>query len=193
LGISKEEKYRRSNEVRRNRRRTDPEYAKLDNDRHRKARAENPEHHKEIAKRSRLRHIEERRITSRAYAQANKERLKEYHRQWNIQNRELARIRKVVKNFRITAEEYLAMVEYQNNLCAICKQLETLVDKHSGLVRNLHVDHNHTTGKVRGLLCTACNTAIGNFKEDTNTIRAAISYIELHDGVAANALPAPPV
>ena len=44
-------------------------------------------------------------------------------------------------------------------------------------------DHNHTSGKVRGLLCSSCNTAIGLFKEDIQVISNAINYLNIHKGV----------
>lgn len=72
----------------------------------------------------------------------------------------------------ITLEEYDSMLEEQEGCCAICKTLPN--------ERKLHVDHCHTTGKVRQLLCSGCNTAIGALKEDPEIIRAAAAYVERH-------------
>ena len=47
-----------------------------------------------------------------------------------------------------------------------------------GRIKSLSVDHCHTTGKVRGLLCQSCNTGIGLLKEDTKLFMAAIEYLE---------------
>jgi len=55
--------------------------------------------------------------------------------------------------------------------CGICKSTETL-----------YVDHNHRTGKPRGLLCPACNSAIGLLGENPERFAAALSYLEKHDG-----------
>jgi hypothetical protein len=65
------------------------------------------------------------------------------------------------------------MLKEQHGCCKICGVTE---EDASG--KRLHVDHNHATGQVRGLLCTRCNTAIGKFKDDPEIIRNAIAYIE---------------
>ncbi len=59
----------------------------------------------------------------------------------------------------LTAEQYAIIRDRQNNLCAICFQPET--STLNGKVRNLAVDHNHITTKVRALLCSSCNAHIG--------------------------------
>jgi hypothetical protein len=59
----------------------------------------------------------------------------------------------------ITSADYDRMVEEQGNRCAICKEFETA--KKNGKVMRLHVDHDHATGKVRGLLCADCNHFVG--------------------------------
>jgi hypothetical protein len=81
----------------------------------------------------------------------------------------------------ITAEDYLNILETQGNVCAICKNKETAIDKHSKRVKNLAVDHNHKTGKVRGLLCSACNRGIGYFKEDKRSLYEAIEYLKKYE------------
>lgn len=79
-------------------------------------------------------------------------------------------------NYGITSEEYDAMLEAQGGVCAICKRPET--GKHqSGNTKSLAVDHCHTTGKIRGLLCGDCNRAIGLFEDDVSRLGAAIAYL----------------
>jgi hypothetical protein len=70
----------------------------------------------------------------------------------------------------ITPDEFKAMFEKQKGLCAICGELPRTK-------RNLHVDHCHATGKVRGLLCNGCNTGIGALKESPKIFTNAIKYL----------------
>ena len=79
---------------------------------------------------------------------------------------------KLKKRFGITLEEFDEMYKTQNGKCLICGVTE------SCLGHRLAVDHCHTTGKIRGLLCKSCNTAIGNFKDNINNLKNAIIYLE---------------
>lgn len=67
-------------------------------------------------------------------------------------------------NFGITHREYDFLLAAQGGVCAICKRPETVVHK-SGRLKSLAVDHDHETGKVRGLLCYACNIRVGYFEK----------------------------
>lgn len=77
------------------------------------------------------------------------------------------------KKYGITKAQYDALLAEQNGNCYICGVHEEY---------NLRVDHDHSTGKVRGLLCSACNVALGGFKDDPVRLRAAANYIEQHQG-----------
>lgn len=72
--------------------------------------------------------------------------------------------------------KYLDLLYFQDNKCAICKNLETRT--HNGKVRNLSVDHCHKTGKVRGLLCCRCNITIGRFEDDEDLLEKASEYLK---------------
>lgn len=74
--------------------------------------------------------------------------------------------------FGITIEQYEQMLEGQGGVCDICKE------DNGG--RNFSVDHDHNTGKVRGLLCDHCNTGIGRLKENIETMESAILYLRKH-------------
>jgi hypothetical protein len=71
----------------------------------------------------------------------------------------------------ITLNEYDSMLKSQGSRCAICK-------KHQSELRTeLNVDHCHTTGKVRGLLCNNCNRGIGFFKDNIDNIENLLWYL----------------
>jgi len=96
-----------------------------------------------------------------------------YGRSWRVAN-PFAHRRSVLKRlYNIELEEYERLYDAQGGGCAICGQPER--SKITGL---LVVDHNHDTKKVRGLLCTNCNIAIGHLRDDPNVLRAAALYLE---------------
>lgn len=77
----------------------------------------------------------------------------------------------------ITAIEYEKLLNKQNNLCAICFRPERAVDPRYGTLRSLAVDHDHITGKIRGLLCTDCNTVLGKMNDDPDRLKSAWQYL----------------
>lgn len=79
------------------------------------------------------------------------------------------RIYQMAHRYGLPLQSYKAMVEHHQGKCGIC-------DKERPLV----IDHNHDTGKVRGLLCQPCNTALGLFGDSVETLRAAEGYL-IHD------------
>ena len=82
--------------------------------------------------------------------------------------------------FGITLNDYNFLSEQQNHLCAICGKPETEVQK-GKTPKTLSVDHNHSTNKVRGLLCQKCNKGIGMFLENIDILKSAITYLEKHN------------
>lgn len=74
-------------------------------------------------------------------------------------------------HFRMTPEEYDALLEKQKGLCAICER------HFSNFKRRLAVDHCHHTGKIRGLLCASCNSGLGKLQDDIEYLKAAINYL----------------
>lgn len=79
--------------------------------------------------------------------------------------------RALKRNFNITQEEYDEMLKQQDNTCAICN-----TDKCS-TGRSFAVDHSHTTGKIRGLLCFNCNAGLGHYMDDPGLLIIAAEYI----------------
>lgn len=82
--------------------------------------------------------------------------------------------------FGMSLATYVAMATEQDNKCAICRCEETAT--RLGKVKALQVDHDHKTGKVRGLLCSDCNTGIGKMKENRDALVGAIKYLDKHSG-----------
>jgi hypothetical protein len=85
------------------------------------------------------------------------------------------------RKYGISLEKYTQMLKEQNGVCLLCGQA-------CNTGRRLAVDHCHTTGVVRGLLCGNCNKGLGNFQEDVGVMRKAIEYLERAD---ANPLTSP--
>ena len=84
--------------------------------------------------------------------------------------------KKLQLKFGITLSEYIDMKDSQGYRCAICGIHEEYCDK------QLAVDHCHTTGNVRGLLCQKCNTGLGQFKDNVEFLKKAIDYLEVNNG-----------
>lgn len=73
------------------------------------------------------------------------------------------------RSYGLTEDQVATMRRNQSDRCALCDEVFS---------KTPHVDHCHMTGRVRGLLCHRCNTALGNFKDDPARLRAAIEYLE---------------
>jgi hypothetical protein len=84
-------------------------------------------------------------------------------------NREL----KYRRKYGITIADYEAMLISQGNSCAICRRAPEGTER-------LQVDHDHTTGHVRALLCLQCNALLGQAHDDTAVLMAAVRYLERH-------------
>ena len=95
---------------------------------------------------------------------------------WKNGDIEQQRFNQLFLKYGITKEEYLSLIEKQDNKCGVCGEKETSLGR-GGKVKNLAIDHCHTTGKVRGLLCHGCNTALGSFKDNANLLTNAINYL----------------
>lgn len=110
------------------------------------------------------------------YTEENKEKIRKYKSDYYYANREkcIERDRKnhLKRKYNVTVEWYEEQLKKQNGQCKICGTTDG-----RGISSLLHVDHNHETGKVRGLLCQSCNTGIGLFKENTELLEKAIQYV----------------
>ena len=92
------------------------------------------------------------------------------------------------RNYGITADQFDAMVVDQHGCCAICKQLpsQRWHARSRGQYRSLHVDHDHITGRVRGLLCGFCNLTLGHLEKNAPHFSEMLSYIERHNMFAVD-------
>ena len=79
-----------------------------------------------------------------------------------------------VSRYHISAEEFLEMEKAQDYRCPICGQAYRWGD------RGGHIDHDHRTGKIRGILCLCCNHGLGNFHDDPVLLRRAADFLEAH-------------
>lgn len=79
-----------------------------------------------------------------------------------------------LKKYGLTPESYLNILNKQNNGCAICKSKDSKRNKVDGFI----VDHNHRTGKVRGLLCDKCNKLLGAVNDDIEVLRRIKKYLQ---------------
>jgi len=101
--------------------------------------------------------------------ECDKKRVKENHDPVAYRNAELQR------RYGITQQDYEVMIVEQNNQCAICNATEPGGRHNSGY---FVVDHCHTTGKVRKLLCNNCNTALGLVGDNTQILQSMIEYLK---------------
>lgn len=125
----------------------------------------------------------------REYRRKNREKIDALKRRWERENpdrvaaaRALRRIRdaktKLAAHLRyhysLTVDDYLALLTIQGGKCAICG----VAQNDHGRWRRLNLDHDHKTGRVRGLLCTKCNSALGYFSDTPGRLRRAADYLE---------------
>lgn len=101
--------------------------------------------------------------------------MREYQRQMRAADPDYGRNADLKKNYGVTLEWFKTQFEAQNGVCFICEQPETATIR--GKTLNLAVDHCHDTQDVRGLLCSACNRAIGGLKHDKRLLEKAIDYL----------------
>lgn len=102
------------------------------------------------------------------YREKNKEKIRQQYRNSGLK-----------RNYGITIDEYKILLLKQNNRCAICKQLESTMSRRTNRPFLMSVDHDHKTGRIRGLLCGRCNLALGGFKDDPVLLQEAINYLKI--------------
>jgi len=110
--------------------------------------------------------------TTKAWAEANPERRAASNKAWREAHPEHSRVKWLRSAYGISQADYAEMLEAQEHGCAICGKTKA----EEGM--RLSVDHDHDTGKVRGLLCGSCNRAIGLLRHDPELLRSATVYLD---------------
>jgi Recombination endonuclease VII len=83
--------------------------------------------------------------------------------------------RRTLALYGLSQEQWDRLVALQGNRCAVCKTTQP-----GGRGERWHIDHDHVTGQVRGLLCQLCNVGIGNLRDDPQIMMAAAQYVAAH-------------
>jgi len=109
---------------------------------------------------------------SKVRKQSNPAKHYDINKAWRQKNPDKYKDGQLKIKFGITLEIYNQMLLTQHKSCAICKKHESEFDQ------KFAVDHCHETGKIRGLLCGACNKGLGYFKDNTEFLKGAIIYLE---------------
>ena len=104
------------------------------------------------------------------WRQANKHKIKRYES--SAERKSTQSWRHIFRKYGLTKEQWNELLLAQNSCCKICKE------HYSKLSSILCVDHCHTTGKIRGLLCRECNKGLGNFKDSEQFLLNAIEYLK---------------
>ena len=95
---------------------------------------------------------------------------REERRTYRETHRREARGHRLKYAYNLSQEDYDRMFVFQGGVCAICGEAQK--------DRNLSVDHDHVTGKVRALLCDKCNRGLGYFNDNPASLRKAADYLE---------------
>jgi Recombination endonuclease VII len=106
-----------------------------------------------------------------AWQRENRERYNNRQREYKRARPGLERAGHLRRKFGLTTDEFEEMVRQQGGVCAICGRAPK-----TG--KRLHVDHDHDTGEVRGLLCFSCNVGVGNLGNDIERLQRTVDYLE---------------
>jgi hypothetical protein len=105
---------------------------------------------------------------AKVWKKENKDKVSMSYQRHAEHNKKKSRENRIKKTYGITQEDYQRMYDEQNGLCAICGEPS---------IKNFHIDHDHKNKNVRGLLCPACNKALGFVKEDISILEKMMRYI----------------
>ena len=136
----------------------------------------NTEYMREWRARNKEKNAEYQKEYYKEYRKKNAEKLKANNKKWRETNKEQdvltmfkARLK---RKYNLSIEEYDALLEAQNNSCKVCG-----THAKNNLKGKLYVDHCHITGKVRGMLCMKCNSALGLLNDGKELIKKLLDYL----------------
>lgn len=102
---------------------------------------------------------------------------KRFEEQWDNRRRRAQRMR--LRTFGITDEDFMSMYERQGKKCAVCERPVALYTRRNENWDGACIDHCHSTGRVRGILCNPCNVALGLLQDNPDRIERMREYIML--------------
>lgn len=105
-----------------------------------------------------------------AYQQRNKRWCKEARRRLGERAAVTYRKERLKNKYGMTLADFDTLLLKQNGVCAIC-------EGEKGKGRHWHIDHDHATGAVRGILCNRCNTGLGSFRDNVRSLMRAAAYL----------------
>lgn len=142
--------------------------------------AKNPDKRRAIVRRWKAKsgdkHLETARIYKRRWHADNPEESRLRSKSWRDRNKPLVAAMKRKATYKLDEGEYQELLKSCSGCCFICAEIPS-GKRHHGV---LHVDHDHQTGAVRGLLCARCNAALGLLRDNASLCRQAADY--LHRG-----------
>lgn len=124
-----------------------------------------------IQRRHYARHAPRKRAAAREYRREHLAEKAEYQRRYRAAKPDITRWIETRRNFGLEPGEVAAMLTAQANRCAVCRTADP--GKSAWCI-----DHDHRTGEIRGILCAACNKAIGFFRDSPESMRAAADYVQ---------------
>lgn len=119
-----------------------------------------------------LKNKEKMTLYRKTHYKENREIYLERSKKWAEKNKRRRKHNVLMATHGISIDTYESMLVKQNYKCACCPTL------HSDLTRGLFVDHDHITGKIRGLLCTSCNSSLGYAKDNIEVLLNMVKYLQ---------------
>jgi hypothetical protein len=136
----------------------------------------NTEYMREWRARNKEKNAEYQKEYNKEYRKKNVEKLNANNKKWREENKEqdaLVMLKaRLKRKYNLSIDEYKTLIESQNNSCKVCG-----THAKNNLKGKLYIDHCHTTGKVRGLLCMKCNSALGLLNDDKALIQNLLDYL----------------